>query len=91
MPAEHLDPQALQLQGAVEELQRLIHRVYPSATFQVVPGDDPAGTYVIATVDVEDTETVIDVYLDRLLEFQIDAGLPVYVVPVRPLPRVPVP
>jgi hypothetical protein len=67
MPAEHLDPQALQLKGAVEELQRLIHRVYPTATFQVIPGDDPAGTYVIATVDVEDTETVIDVYLDRLL------------------------
>lgn len=91
MPAEHLDPQALRLQEAVEELQHLIHRAYPSATFQVVPGDDPTGTYVIATVDVEDTETVINVYLDRLLELQIEAGLPVYVVPVRPLQRVPVP
>jgi hypothetical protein len=54
-------------------------------------GDDPAGTYVLATIDVEDVETVIDVYIDRLLAFQIDEGLPVYVVPMRPLTRVPVP
>jgi hypothetical protein len=43
---------------------------------------------VLATVDVEDTEAVMDVYIDRLLELQIDAGLAVYVVPVRPLARV---
>ena len=90
MPAERLDTHAPHLQAAVEELQRLIHCVYPAATFQVVPGDDPAGTYVVATVDVEDVETVIDVYIDRLLALQIDAGLPVYVVPMRPLARVPV-
>jgi H2-forming N5,N10-methylenetetrahydromethanopterin dehydrogenase-like enzyme len=90
MPAEHLDIHTLRLQAAVEELQRLIHRVYPAATFQVVPGEDPAGTYVVATVDVEDTETVIDVYIDRLLELQIDEGLPVYVIPVRPLARLPI-
>jgi hypothetical protein len=57
MPAEQLDPLSPRLQGAVEELQGLIRRVDPTATFQVVPGDDPTGIYVIATVDVEDTET----------------------------------
>ena len=66
MPAEQLDPLSPRLQSVVEELQGLIRRVDPTATFQVVPGDDPTGTYVIATVDVEDTETVIDVYIDRL-------------------------
>ena len=91
MPAERLDTHTLRLQAAVEELQRLIHGVYPAATFQVVPGDDPAGTYVVATVDVEDVEAVIDVYIDRLLAFQIDEGLPVYVVPMRLLARGPVP
>jgi H2-forming N5,N10-methylenetetrahydromethanopterin dehydrogenase-like enzyme len=90
MPAEQLDPLSPRLQSVVEELQGLIRRVDPTATFQVVPGDDPTGTYVIATVDVEDTETVIDVYIDRLLELQIDEGLPVYVVPLRPLTRIPV-
>jgi hypothetical protein len=91
MPAERLDTHAPHIQAAVEELQRLIHGVYPTATFQVVPGDDPAGTYLVATVDVEDVETVIDVYIDHLLALQIDAGLPVYVVPMRPLVHVPVP
>jgi hypothetical protein len=43
---------------------------------------------VLATVDVEDTEAVMDVYIDRLLELQIDAGLAVYLVPVRPLAHV---
>jgi hypothetical protein len=76
------------MQQAVEELQALICQVVPTATFEVIPGDDPAGTYVIATVDVEDTETVVDGYIDRLLTLQIDEGLPVYVVPVRPLARV---
>ena len=73
----------------MEELQGLIRRVDPTATFQVVPGDDPTGIYVITTVNVEDTETVIDGCMDRLLELQIDEGLSVYVVPVRPLARVP--
>ena len=90
MPAEQLDPLSPRLQNAVEELQGLIRRVDPTATFQVVPGDDPTGTYVIATVDVEDTETVIDAYIDRLLDLQIYEGLPVYVVPLRPLTRIPV-
>jgi H2-forming N5,N10-methylenetetrahydromethanopterin dehydrogenase-like enzyme len=90
MPAEQLDPLSPRLQSAVEELQGLIRRVDPTASFQVVPGDDPTGTYVIATVDVEDTETVIDAYIDRLLDLQIDEGLPVYVVPLRPLTRIPV-
>ena len=31
---------------------------------------------------------VVEVYIDRLLELQIDEGLAVYVVPVRPLARV---
>jgi hypothetical protein len=44
--------------------------------------------YVLATVDVEDTDVVVEVYIDRLLDLQIDEGLAVYVVPVRPLARV---
>jgi hypothetical protein len=77
-------------QRPLAAVERLIHGVYPATTFQAVPGDDPAGTYVLATIDVEDVETVIDVYIDRLLVLQIDAGLPMYVVPMRPLARVPV-
>jgi hypothetical protein len=76
------------MQAAIEELQRLIQQHYPEATFQVEPGGDPTGMYVLATMDVEDTDVVVDVYFDRLLELQIDEGLAVYVVPVRPLAHV---
>jgi len=66
----------------------MITQQYPSATFEVTYGDDPDGVYLTPTVDVEDTEEVFDVVVDRLLEMQIDEALPVYVIPVRPLERV---
>jgi hypothetical protein len=88
MRAEPLDLSTPRMQAAIEELRRLIQRHYPEATFQVEPGDDPTGMYVLVTVDVEDTDVVVEVYIDRLLELQIDEGLAVYVVPVRPLARV---
>jgi len=84
MPAEDADTLTLRLQRAVDELQRLIRQVDPRATFQVAPGEDPTGIYVLATVDVEDTERVMDAYMDRLLTLQIDEGLPLYVLPLHP-------
>jgi hypothetical protein len=88
MRVEQLDLSTPRMQAAIEELQRLIQQHYPEATFQVEPGDDPTGMYVLATVDIEDTDAVVEVYIDRLLALQIDEGLPVYVVPMRPLARV---
>ena len=88
MSAEHVALDTPRMQAAITELQGLIRQHYPNTTFEVVHGDDPIGMYVVATVDVEDTEAVVDVYIDRLLKLQIDAGLAVYVVPVRPLARV---
>src|SRR5438067_7522288 len=79
---------APQLQAAVTELQDLILGHYPAATFRVARGEDPEGIYVKATVDVEDTDEVVNVFIDRMLDLQIDEGLPVYVVPVRPLSRI---
>ena len=88
MRAEPLELGTPRMQAAIEDLQRLIQQHYPEATFQVELGDDPTGMYVLATVDIEDTDAVVEVYIDRLLELQIDEGLAVYVVPVRPLARV---
>jgi hypothetical protein len=88
MRAEQLNLSTPRMQAAIEELQRLIQQHYPEATFQVEPGDDPTGMYILAIVDVEDTDAVVDVYIDRLLQLQIDEGLAVYVVPLRPLARV---
>jgi hypothetical protein len=88
MRAKQLDLSTPRMQAAIEEIQRLIQQHYPEATFQVESGDDPTGMYLLATVDVEDTDGVVEVYIERLLELQIDEGLAVYVVPMRPLARV---
>src|SRR6476620_8300664 len=79
----------LRLQAAVDELKAMILQRYPDATFTVSPAeDDPRITHLLTTVDVDDTEEVVDLVIDRMLELQVDEGLPIYVVPVRPLSRV---
>ncbi len=40
------------------------------------------------TVDVEDTDEVVDIFIDRELEMQVEEELPVYVFVLRPLERV---
>lgn len=75
-------------QSALAELQQMIREGYPGATFALSHGDNPEGEYLIATVDVEDTDEVVDVFIERLVEMQVEEGLPVYVIPVRPLERV---
>lgn len=73
---------------AIGDLQTRISRAYPAATFAVTVGEDPEGVYLTPSVDVPDTTDVFDVIVERLLHYQIDEALPVYVIPVRPLERV---
>jgi hypothetical protein len=40
-----------------------------------------------ATVDVEDTSEVLDILIDRLLELEVEQGLPVYFVASRSVQR----
>lgn len=61
---------------------------YPQAVFEAGLGEDPDGVYLTATVDVQDTTEVFDVVVDRLIDMQVEEGLPIYVVPVQPLERV---
>ncbi|HEX5497926.1 MAG TPA: hypothetical protein VFX03_01825 [Thermomicrobiales bacterium] len=74
--------------AALRELQDRIAARYPEATFAVEDGSDPRGIYLIATVDVPDTDVVFDLVVERLLELQIEDGLPIYVTPIRPIARV---
>src|SRR5687768_16615220 len=74
--------------GALSELQGMIQQRYPDASFRVTRGEDPEGFYLKATVDLEDTDEVIDLVIDRMLQMQIEDELPVYVIPVRPLERI---
>jgi len=54
----------------------------------VEEGFDPQGIYLVATVDVADTDEVIGVVGDRLVDRQVEEGLPIYVAPPRPVERV---
>ena len=76
------------VQAALVELQGRIRARYPEARFAVFTGEDPDGVYLRATVDVEDTDEVMDVLIERLIALEVDEGLPLYVRAVRPLLRV---
>ena len=76
------------IEAAIAEMQALIRQHYPDATFDVSLGDDPVGVYLWATVDVEDRNDVIDVYIDRLVDLHVEEELPFHVIPVRPPERV---
>ena len=88
MSKEHRMASDRRIATALHELQTLINERYPAAHVDVFQGEDPAGVYLRATVDVEDTDEVLDVVLDRLYDFQVEQGLPVHVVTTIPLERV---
>ncbi|MGH2458862.1 MAG: hypothetical protein ACRDIY_08340 [Chloroflexota bacterium] len=75
----HGDPR---MTRAIEELEALVLDRYPTASFEVAEGDDPAGTYLWTTVDVVDTDEVMDLVIDHLLDLQVEQRLPVYFVPI---------
>jgi hypothetical protein len=76
------------MEKAVNELKGTISERFPQASFVVEEGFDPKGIYLVTTVDIADTDEVIDAVGDRLVELQVDEGLPIYVTPLRPIKRV---
>ena len=62
--------------AAIAELTALVRGRYPAATFTVTDEDDPEGTYLTATVDVADTDEVIDLVIDSLSPFPANAEFP---------------
>ena len=73
------------MQQALTDLRGLIQKHYPDATFSVFVGEDPEGVYLRATVDIDDTDAVMDVVMDQLFALQVEQELPVYVTAVPPL------
>jgi hypothetical protein len=76
------------MEKAVNELKGTISKRFAQASFVVEEGFDPKGIYLVTTVDIADTDEVMDVIGDRLVELQVDAGLPIYVTLLRPIQRV---
>jgi hypothetical protein len=79
----------LQMVTALDELRALVLRQYPDATFEVTSApDDPSIVHLIATVDLDDTEDLVDLVIDRMIELQVDEGLPIFVIPQRTPERI---
>jgi hypothetical protein len=76
------------MEKAVNELKGTIAERFPQASFVIEEGFDPKGIYLVTTVDIADTDEVMDVIGDRLVELQVDEGLQIYVTPLRPMRRV---
>ncbi|MDQ3656781.1 MAG: hypothetical protein M3457_17110, partial [Chloroflexota bacterium] len=72
---DHLtDPR---MQAAIAELQDMIRTHYPSTVFAVGEAEDPDGIYIRAVVDVDDPDEVTEVFIDRMIDLQVEDGLPV--------------
>jgi len=76
-----------EIEAALEELKRLVVARYPTATFSIEDGNDPWGVFLVVTIDLEDTFELIDLVGDRLLDMQVEEGLPIYVLSERPVER----
>jgi len=85
---QHVSVEDPDVQTALAELEEMIRGRWPSATFGISRGEDNGeAIHLDATVDVDDTDQVVDVVIQRLLEMQLD-GLPIHVIPTRPIERV---
>jgi hypothetical protein len=77
------------LNSAIAELQELILHHFPEATFCIESGiDDPEAIHLVATVDVEDRFDVLDLVSEHVMDIQIDAGIPIFVIPRRTPERI---
>lgn len=56
----------------------------PVAAFATDDGCDPVATYLVTTIDVGDTDEIVDIIGDRLVELQVEEGHPIDVAPSRP-------
>jgi hypothetical protein len=72
----------LRVCAALVELTAIIAKRYPSAQFEVLQGSDPLGIYLRPIVSADEAEDVLELVMDRLLDLQVEDGLPLYVFPI---------
>jgi hypothetical protein len=81
-------PMTPRMEEAIAEMkERVLHR-FPTTTFEMYQGEDPVGIYLIAIVDTDDLEEVKDLFLDRIVDLQVEEGLPLFVIPERTPERI---
>ena len=70
------------MQRAITEVQARIRAVYPDATFRLVEGEDPPGFYLDAYTNAEDAFAVLDLVSDWLVDFSLNTGVHLHVIPL---------
>jgi hypothetical protein len=74
---------------AIDELQGTITAHYPMTIFELVCSpDDPASIHLLAVADVEDPDEVGDLVVERVVDLQVEEGIPLHVIPLRTPERV---
>ena len=68
------------IQAALAELKGMILAKFPMAEFDVSRGPDLDAVWLEAIVDVDDLDEVTGVVFPRIVDMQVEEGLPVYVV-----------
>lgn len=76
IPKRWLEPN---IEAALGELENRIRARYPKAVFSPFRGfgDGPLMIYLQAVVGVDDTDEVLDLVIDRLVEMRVEEGIPI--------------
>lgn len=61
----------------------MILQEYPGTVIEPEIGYEPLGVYLIARVDVDDTDEVLDLVVDRVVKFIAEEDIPIHVIPLR--------
>jgi hypothetical protein len=83
MNTERDRPLNAPMQAALDELRGTIRQLHPDACFRIRRGPENAESIeLVVTVDLDDPFDVLDAVIDRVVDLQVDHGLPVHVIPV---------
>lgn len=69
--------------AATEELQGLIRTRYSEAIFSPELGEGGEAVFNWTTVDLLDTDEVMDLCVDRVVDLIVEEGVPVHIIPIR--------
>lgn len=78
------DPNNPRIQAALDELKTRILAIFPDATFDVsvgAIGDGSRRVYLHVTADAESVMDVLESCAERLVDMEVEEGLPVDVLP----------
>ena len=89
MSVRPLDARDGRLREALVELQAAIQSRYPDARFIIShPEDEPTSTELTVILDIDDPDEALDIVINRVVDLQVNEGVPIHVVPIRTPERV---